>query len=110
MEANGGVGDGHSFAPPGLLASIGAIRVFRRIFVDRAAGWMVNIRAWKKLVWFLPKPFVVVSLRSGQMRLTSLRAGRFPNLFPTAPYGQPFRLFNLIHFGRRKKEFKMEKI
>jgi len=30
MEANGGVGDGNSFAPPGLLASIGAIRVFRR--------------------------------------------------------------------------------
>jgi hypothetical protein len=30
MEANGGVGEGNSFAPPWLLASIGAIRVFRR--------------------------------------------------------------------------------
>jgi hypothetical protein len=29
MEANGGVGEGNSFAPPGLLAGIGAIRVFR---------------------------------------------------------------------------------
>jgi len=30
MEANGGVGEESSFAPPGLLASIGAIRVIRR--------------------------------------------------------------------------------
>jgi len=30
MEASGGVGDGNSFAPLGLLTSIGAIRVFRR--------------------------------------------------------------------------------
>jgi hypothetical protein len=30
MEANGGVGEGNSFAPPGLLTGIGAIRVFRR--------------------------------------------------------------------------------
>jgi hypothetical protein len=30
MEANGGVVGGNSFALPGLLAGIGAIRVFRR--------------------------------------------------------------------------------
>jgi hypothetical protein len=30
IGTKGGVAEGNSFAPPGLLASIGAIRVFRR--------------------------------------------------------------------------------